>query len=382
MCCQAPKIRQFRELSLSLKKMGAWEGEMAFENLTVQRVALHEVHRRRHDGALITPRYAAQLVVLPPDAMDVFKERVIDAMGTASQSMTMEIAEAGADSAIAIASSLLGKGDAAFVSDSAKFADKLAAAQLAKNLPGGVVVVFTGTVGAASHPFVAVIKAEKQTGFRERGTSLQFLKDLFLTPASKLYKIGFFVRNGAARRTLPDGWSAFVYDSHMTTANREGAAKYFFGAFLGCRIPENSAFLTRAFFENTRDFIRDLPVEPEEKDDLLTSLYTYLKVDQTPTIQVNTFSTTYLPIERQDDFRTFMEGRRFPLTAVQKDTADIKGQLRKRRVRFAGSIELTAPPESFKDLITIETVAAVGARDGQPDQWTRITIKDRIQAQE
>jgi hypothetical protein len=355
---------------------------MIFENLTVQRVVLHEVYKRRHDGALVTPRYSGQLIDLPADAMDVFKERVIDAMGSSSQSMEMEIAETGAESAVAMALSLLSKADAAFITDTAKFADKLATAQVSRNLPGGVLVVFSGTVTASSHPFVAVIKAEKQTGFRERGTSLQFLKDLFLTPASKLYKIGFFIREGAARQTLPEGWKAFVYDSHMTTANRDGAAKYFFELFLGCRVPENSAYLTRAFFEHTREFIRQLPVEPETKDDLLTSLYTYLKVDQTPTIQVNSFSTAYLPTEKQDDYRNFMQGRRFPLTAVQKDTLDIKGQLRKRRVRFAGSIELTAPPESFKDLITLETIPADGAKRGQPNEWTRITIKDRISGQE
>ena len=54
----------------------------------------------------------------------------------------------------------------------AKYADKLADAQQAKNLPGGILVVFSGTVGPASHPFVGVIKAEKQSGFRERGTAL------------------------------------------------------------------------------------------------------------------------------------------------------------------------------------------------------------------
>jgi hypothetical protein len=242
-------------------------------------------------------------------------------------------------------------------------------------------VVFTGTVGATSRPFVGVIKAEKQSGFRERGTAIQYLTDLFLTPASKLYKIGFFTQTDA-RRTLPDGWSAHVYDNHMTTRNREGAAKYFYGTFLGCRMPENSAYLTRSFFENTRDFIRQLPVQPEVKDDLLTSLYTYLKVDQTPTIQVNSFSTAYLPNEAQDDYTNYMRSKNFPLTAVQKDILDLKGQLSKRRVRFSGSIELSGPPEAFKDLIEIETVVGDGTAPGQSPEWTRITIKDRIRAQE
>jgi hypothetical protein len=202
---------------------------MAFENLSVQRVVLHEVYKRRHDGGLV--RYGNQLVQLPQEAMDVFMERVVDALGSTSQSMEMEIADAQVGSAVEISASLVGKADGIFVQDSRKFADKLAVVQIPKNLPGGMLVVFTGTVYAAAHPFVAVIKAEKQTGFREQGqsgaVSIQFLRDLFLTPASKLYKIGFFIREGSARQKLPEGWRSFVYDSHMTTANRDGAAKYF-----------------------------------------------------------------------------------------------------------------------------------------------------------
>ena len=356
---------------------------MAFDNLLVQRVVLHEVYRRRDNNDPIPPRYGDQLIRLPQEAMEMFRERVVDAMGAESQSMELEIVDASAGSAVEISSSLLSRSDGAFITESKKFADRLTQIQVQRNLPGGVLVVFSGTVFASSMPFVAVIKAEKQTGFHERGLSIQFLKDLFLTPASKLYKIGFFVRDGATRQALPDGWHAFVYDSHMSSTKRDGAAKYFYDLFLGCKIPQNSAYLTRSFFENTREFIRTLPVEPEKKDDLLTSLYTYLKVDQTPTIQVNTFSTSYLPTKSQDDYRAFMQGKRFPLNAVPKDTTDLKGKLRQRRIKFSGNIQHTAPPESFKDLITMETVKAKGpVAEGQPSDWTVITVKDRIRDQE
>lgn len=242
---------------------------MALENLAVQRLVLHEVHQRRTDGNLVPPRYGGQLVQLPANAMDVFNERVVDALGTNSQSMEMEIEKSDAGSAVEIASSLLGKTDPAYVTLSQKFADKLADAQQARNLPGGMVVVFSGTVGASSRPFVGVIKAETQSGFRRQvgqggALGVQYLQDLFLTPAAKMYKIGMFLREGAARAALPDGWRAFVYDSHMT-GNRDGAAKYFYGVFLGCRFPINSAYLTRSFFESTKDFIRALDVSPEKR---------------------------------------------------------------------------------------------------------------------
>lgn len=210
---------------------------------------------------------------------------------------------------------------------------------------------------------------------------MEYFNDIFLTAASKLYKIGFFTQT-ANGQDLPNGWRANVYDNQMTDRNPEGAAKYFFGTFLGCAVPENGAHMTRTFFEHTRTFIRDLAAEPEIKEDLLTSLYTYLKVDQTPTIQVNAFTTAYIPTEARDAYTNFMASKHFPTTAVPKDVTEIRNKLRKRRVRFTGNIELTAPPESFQDLISMETVAAENPQPGQPTEWTVITIKDRIQTQE
>ena len=141
---------------------------MAFENLAVQRLILHEVFQRRDDGNAISPRYGGQLVQLPANAMDVFKERIVEAMGSDSQCMEMEIAKSDAGSAVEISASLLSKTDATYVTYSQKFADKLTDVQVARNLPGGMLVVFSGTVGASSRPFVAVIKAETQGGFRRQ----------------------------------------------------------------------------------------------------------------------------------------------------------------------------------------------------------------------
>lgn len=148
---------------------------MSFENLVVDRVVLHEVFKRLHDGALVNPRHGDHLIALSAEAMDTFMSRVVDAMGAVSKSMEMDIAEFGQESAVAIASSLLGIPDDDFIARSTVYADKLAHAQQAKNLPGGKVLVFSGTVGPASHPFIAVMKAEKSGGFREGLTSLGIL---------------------------------------------------------------------------------------------------------------------------------------------------------------------------------------------------------------
>lgn len=358
---------------------------MAVENLVVQKLILHEIFRRRDDKNVVPPRYGGQLIQLQPGPMDVFAQRVTDAMGSDSQSMKMDITDAGAGSAIEIAAALLNVNDSKFITTSQLFADRLANVQVARNLPGGVVVVFTGTVGNPARHFVAVIKAETQSGFRRELSQgvigLRYLEDLFLTPAAKLYKIGLFVQRQAGQ-ALPKGWDAFVYDSGMSSSKRDGAARYFFGLFLGCSVPQDSAFLTKTFFEHTREFIRAMPAPPEQKTDLITSLYTYLKVDQTPTIEVAAFSNTYMSPSDQADYRAFMKERKFPQSAVAKDTTDLKGMLRQRKLVFSNNIRLTAPPEAFKDLIEIRRIPS--GKDGFKtlSEWTQITIRDQIVEQE
>lgn len=347
---------------------------------------LHEVFQRKDDKRPIPPRYGGQLLQLPVEAIDDFKSRVIDALGNNSKSMEMTITDGSAGSVPEIAFRLIKATDAQFVQQSQAIADQLAAKQFARTLPGGIVVVFSGTVGSPSRPFLGIIKAETQSGFlREvkRGAlDAAYLKDLFLTPAAKLYKIGIFVHSdpSADAKAFPSGWKAFVFDSHMSSANRDGAAQYFYEAFLCCVIPQNSSFLTKMFFDHTKSFIKELDLPQEKRADLMTGLYTYLKIDNTPTLSVNSFAKKFLSADTADAFEAFMKQKKFPTNAIQKDITDLQGQLRLRKMVFSNSIKFTAPPEAFNDMITVETIDGK-AKDGTPQQWTRITVRDHIRDQ-
>ncbi|WIW43867.1 nucleoid-associated protein [Bradyrhizobium sp. 62B] len=356
---------------------------MFYENMSVKRIILHDVFQRKDDKLPIPPRYGNQLCVLPAEAMDDFKSRVIEALGNNSKSMEMTINDGTPGSVPEIAAKLIKANDAQFIMQSQAIADQLTAKQISRTLPGGVIVVFSGTIGSPARPFLGIIKAETQSGFlREvkRGAlDAAYLKDLFLTPATKLYKIGIFVHVDLAADTkkFPIGWKAFVFDSHMSSAKRDGAAQYFYEGFLCCVIPQDSSFLTKAFFDHTKAFIKALDVPQEKRADLMTGLYTYLKVDNTPTLSVSSFAKNYFEDEVADSFETFMKAKKFPTNAINKDITDLQGQLRLRKMVFSNSIKFTAPPEAFKDMITVETIKGEGPA-GAGQEWTRITIRDHI----
>jgi hypothetical protein len=206
---------------------------MIFENMSVKRIILHEVFKRKDDRLPITPRYGGHLINLPADAIHDFRARVIDALGNNSKSMEMTIADGTAGSTPEISAQLIKASDSKFIQLSQAVPDKLAATQISRTFPGGIVVIFNGKVGSPAQPFLGIIKAETQSGFlreiNRNGIDASYLKDLFLTPAAKLYKIGVFIHTdgNADVKKFPNGWQAFVFDSHMSIANRDGAAQYF-----------------------------------------------------------------------------------------------------------------------------------------------------------
>ena len=78
-------------------------------------------------------------------------------------------------------------------------------AQLNRNIPGGMLIVFDGTVGAGNHAFLGTIKAETQSGFRrhedeKKRIITEFLNNVFLTPATRLFKIAMFVVEDRKRK--------------------------------------------------------------------------------------------------------------------------------------------------------------------------------------
>lgn len=355
---------------------------MNLANLTISRIIFHEVYRRRDDRSPQPPSYGANVTALTQDAMDELRERIINATGSQSQSMEMTIVGAGADSAVTIARDLLAApDDASFAIVSQRVADLLTSAQLSRNIPGGVLAVFSGTAGNPQQPVVGFIKAELHGGFR-RGANLtvEYLKTLFMTPQTKLYKIGVFGYDGGAVRPLPEGWTASVYDNQMSAMNRDGAARYFFEGFLGLDFPKSAARMTRKFWEGTSAFIQSAPVTEEKRSDLLTGLYSYLRVDQAQTVDVATFANSYLDQDLRTNYRNHMQAEGFPTNAVAKDLSELQGKLKRRRVRFSQDVQLTASAAAFKDLIEIETFASP-AGSATPI-WTRITVHDHIRDQQ
>lgn len=353
---------------------------MSLENLQIKRVCLHEIHKRTDAGNIADPTLSNDLLNLSSKAQDVFRDRVIAALGQQSQCMEMAIRQVDNASTLFHGIELMKQLNTGFASYSQVFATKLANAQTRRDTPGGLIVIFDGTVGVANTPFFAVMKAELQNGFVKTSTLQAKFKDqLFLSQKSKLYKVGIFINNNTVLNpTLPYGWQATVYDETINSYDRKGA-HYFYNVFLGLDFPDNAAQQVKAFYNHTTEFIKksDL-ISKEDKLQLRNGLYNYLKVDLTSTIQTSQFAATYLKPDLRPLYLKYMASKKIPTTLIQKDTSEINKKLRIRKINFSDKVTLSGPPSAMIKNVAFDFIKD----DNNVVIETKITIKGDIESQE
>ncbi|EFR2063222.1 nucleoid-associated protein [Salmonella enterica] len=356
----------------------------SFEGLMIERIIAHRIFPRTPDKQMVAPKLSNQLITLKQDALDALQVRITEALANKSHGIEMSITDTGDDSFFTLTASVLHVEGEPFINVSKRLAGKLTEAQYgAGKVSGGVLIIITGKVGEQSYPFLAVLRAEMQNGFRTNDTpeqiAMEYIADLLLTPTQRLYKIGVLIECESGH-DLIDGrydtqyYRSFLFDHLMTSTETKNAAGYFYSAFLGMGIEKSSKKLTQDFFEHTRSFINQAPVDEESKFDLHESLRSEMR-SQKATLSTASFAVEHLPQELQADYQSFMVQKGFPQNAVSKDTDYIKKKLRRRsKLVFTSDVWVSIPPDQVKELVQIEQT--------DDDEFTTLKVKGRLRSQE
>lgn len=321
------------------------------QNLKINRAILHKIHERKIDKTIKDPEYSSKLAEINVAGMNALRNRIVNAIGNNSCSLEMEICNVDAGTTFDLAQKSINESDDVFIENSKKIAYNLAEAQKSRRLPSGTVVVFEGTTSINSYPYIGIIKAEPQEGFKFEGQLLDFIENLILTKHQKFYKIGMFIKVNDCKDNESDNFVAIVYDSNLAKITSD-AASYFYNDFLGCEKLQSEPNLNKQFYLETRDFIDSIEdIRDDEKLDLNYALYSYMEVEKSGTISVNDFSDKYLDKKIESKYKNHMKNKSFPLRNIGKDTSIINNLLKNRKINFTNDIQLVAPSESFKEMI-------------------------------
>ena len=335
---------------------------MNFENLQVKKIISHFIHQPDYEGTPIPAIISQELISLDALAKSLLTERLVKVLGSDSKSVEMQISDAQIGSCFDYINKALINNRSNFIEQSQNIANKLAIIQNSdRKYPSGLLIVIYATVTASNLDCIIVIKAEEQSAFQKildvntSSISLNMLNDLFLTPQSKLYKVGVFIKNSNENTVdsldkIATTYTAILYDSNFTK-DLKNAAKYFYSLFLGLSIPENDKIITQKFYEETRKFINNMQISSEKKIELQNALYTELKTNTSPTISTATFSENYLDEDEQDNYLSVMSDANIPDRSFTKDISLIENVLKLRRYHFSSGVKIISPSES--DLVKI-----------------------------
>lgn len=315
-----------------------------FSLLKIKKVIAHEVFPPTQAGAT-EPTLSDNLITLDPSGLSELQDRLTNVLGKESKSTPMEITKKDTGSCFYFSKSCI---ESDFITNSKKIAVKHTDIHTNRGWPGGLIVVIEATITSAKIPCVFIVKAEKQSGYNKtmnnNNITLEFLSDLFLTPQSKLYKVGVFIFPATEEK-------AVLFDSNLSGSTN--AAQYFYQAFLGLKIPETNKSYTKQFFELTTQFIQEMEVSTEEKIEYQQALYNELKVNKNNDFQSSDFANKTFTQDQADNYLDFLDNQNFPSHAIIKDIALIANKLKIRRLNFSSNVKITAPLDKFDNFVKI-----------------------------
>jgi hypothetical protein len=364
---------------------------MRLSNFRVDKIVIHQVFKRNEEGEIVKPLQSHKFTKLEDIALEVFRNRVFEAVGTDSNAVDMQITDLENTGVPTLVDTIVDCDDANFIVSSYDFATKLATVQARRTYPGGIIVIFAGVFGVKKSKFLGVMKAETHNGYEKVENeqtgliNLRYVQDLILTPNSKLYKTAIFLEKPNYPNDyedLNDKWSVLLSDFQMGNNEGKDAARYFYYDYLGFKYPESSARTTKLFYNSAKKFIQKLDASEELKNDYLNALNMYMKINVSSTAKSSDFSSQYFEPSVQDEFTDYMKEAGVPDTAFIKDITHIKGDLKSRKIKFNNNVSLTAPSDVFKNKIEISQIKGVADDKGQIPEWTQILIKEKIINQE
>lgn len=350
-----------------------------FSLMSIDKIIIHSAPNSLRG---VAPTFGSRVIHLEANALNELIQRITDVMGRGSNCVEMQLHDITNLSTVSrVISIMTDTTEENFISETRDLAQKLCQSQTNNRTPDGILVCLAGRTGVSQQQYLALIKAEEESGFHISSIEIvQFLSNLFLTKTQRLYKIGFFIRNNTNIPIIPENFSVYIFDQNATHTGTVGLANYFSNVFLGCKPMENNARLTELFYTTTKDFITKNPAFSEEqKLEITNSLHTYLKNDQSTVVSGQMFANAYFDNpEIIDQYTSLLARENFPLTAVGKDLSRIKTKLKIRRMKFNSGVRITFPSHTTDQ--EHNELLVFGNYDHDTD-YTEVKIKGRIESQ-
>ena len=343
----------------------------------ISRIIAHEVVKMR-EGTPSNPPIMSDYLMLLADAKakELMKGRINAAIGQGSKAVDVQVET---PTTFHLLTSMLDAKDEQFIQYSKNLANSLSLVQTAGTIKAGIAVFIQGICFYNDERlrFIAVIKADPdqalQRTYKNNRIELDYVNNILFDNSNRLLKIGFFIEeqtlddNTEPSPRKPEDFAIKVFDHLMNNSSDANAARYFYQAFLGCKLAETSAVQSKKFFELTNAFIMDSDIKQEEKETCRGGLFAFMRSNRT-TIDASEFAREILPAEIQSKYIGYCTENNI-ITAFSKDNSLILNKLKKRTIRFSSKVTISASTDILDNNVKIE--------NQDEDGWTLVKIKGK-----
>lgn len=246
-----------------------------------------------------------------------------------------------------------------------KFAQRLYDTQDGRN-PAGILVVVRGDIDGL--PCGGILKLEHERGVEATQTkdgngkvifAVVLHDNLLLTETTAVFKSAIFRHTNKTETALVGEASDLQ--------NERDLAGFFLTRFLGCKLVDDPPEATRKYFEAVEDFVNSKISDPERRARYENALLTLMN-SSTQTITPKSWARQNLATADVDPLISHLKSAGANITSFPKDTARIRGRIRRVAYGFESGIKLVGPPRAMDDHVDID----------QSAQTTKVTITDDI----
>jgi hypothetical protein len=235
----------------------------------INRIIIHRVEARVDDQP-VEVECSDSLYAFGVYELSTLKERVHKAFDRDRKAFKLKIALSGSDTFFSHSTICKGKSDDVFIENTKKIAELLAKSHKKRTIPPGLLVAFDGQEELGRY-FFGVIKAEIHDALAitpdetTKEKMVKYLKEIFLSPGKDFYKIGIIVEEPKPDGEFPNnGYAAYMYDDQFTR-NRRDLTEYFYDEFMGLTTSENDKILSKRFYDDMEDLIRESKLSFDDK---------------------------------------------------------------------------------------------------------------------
>lgn len=351
-----------------------------FSNSTFNRIIIHQVFAKQRGQEHASVSHEHELFDADEEVHELIKKRTTDACGRQSKSFKLQIAQVQEGSFFSLAKNTYELSQEEFIERSKTIATLLSTCQTRGNTPGGILIVIDGVTDDNMN-FVLVIKAELQHAFKKnldqatRRQRIEILRDIFLSPADKFFKIGILRQAIHPEETYPNSdFACMIHDDQFKPGGEP--AEFFYKDFLGFSIDKNEKYLTKGFFDDTKAVIENNASNYEEKIECINALRTTYRQDQTGIIDPLDFGERFLPENVREAYNANVLSDPKYSRPFVKDTTLMGRELDKRVMTFRNRVNVSGPEEIFDANVTVvKTIedAQFSLEDGEVSTLLRIS---------